>query len=349
MNDEKKAIVLDTNFIIEHKKDLRNVVEKLSSFFDVYVTQISISERLSQKYLELKKAYERIEELKEQYSKYVTIRLKKTFEEKFEADKKYTSEGYVKQFGNKIIPFNPSENVLKEVMDRVFMKAPPFVDADKASDKGFKDTLLWISLLDYFKHNKGYNNITFVTRDKGFINYIDVLQTEFLSKTGTTIIIKDNDYYSELIADEEKTVLELNEETSTNDISSLELSELRKQISTVIENICSIEVDYHGDQFTFISNTYFQNDKVQNALENMDKTISDHILESSLWPSTIWGPDFLIQDSYKVPIENVHAVSELYKTIKTKHIGFMTPFLNAVCGILNVQYRVPFDEEQMPF
>ena len=55
MNDEKKAIVLDTNFIIEHKKDLRNVVEKLSSFFDVYVTQISISERLSQKYLELKK------------------------------------------------------------------------------------------------------------------------------------------------------------------------------------------------------------------------------------------------------------------------------------------------------
>ena len=55
MSDDslKTAIVLDTNFIIEHIKDIREVHEKLINKFDVYITDISINERISQKYLEL--------------------------------------------------------------------------------------------------------------------------------------------------------------------------------------------------------------------------------------------------------------------------------------------------------
>ena len=42
------ALIFDTNFIIEHSKDLNSVVEKLSKSYEVFVTQLSIDERISQ-------------------------------------------------------------------------------------------------------------------------------------------------------------------------------------------------------------------------------------------------------------------------------------------------------------
>ena len=62
--DEKRAFVFDTNFIIEERKNLKKIIEELSTKFSVYVTQVSIDERISQKYIELKKKYEDIAKLK---------------------------------------------------------------------------------------------------------------------------------------------------------------------------------------------------------------------------------------------------------------------------------------------
>ena len=46
----KQALIFDTNFIIEHSKDLTAVVEKLSKTYEIFVTQLSIDERMSQQY-----------------------------------------------------------------------------------------------------------------------------------------------------------------------------------------------------------------------------------------------------------------------------------------------------------
>ena len=48
MIKEKKVFIFDTNFIIENKK-LNEVVEKLCKDFDVYVTQVSVDERIAQR------------------------------------------------------------------------------------------------------------------------------------------------------------------------------------------------------------------------------------------------------------------------------------------------------------
>ncbi|SKC90433.1 PIN domain-containing protein [Maledivibacter halophilus] len=355
MSDEmlKTAIVLDTNFIIEHIKDLYKILEKLSENFDVYVTEISINERISQKYLKLKSKYEKIESFRKEYDAYAIIKLKKTFEDRFDAEKKYTIKGYEEQFNDKIIRFNPSHNLLKDVMDRVYKKIPPFLNTDNASDKGFKDTLLWMSMMDFFKSIDENVNVIFISNDKGFINYAETLQMEFLTITGKKIDIRKNNYYKDLLG-ETIEVIKV-EDIHDKELSVSEKAELRERISTVIYNICNVlQYDGYGDEYwemAFETNTYFDNKKVKNAFENMEDIIADHILESDISASTIWGFDFMIKDYYKISIEYVEAAIELYKTIKSKYNEYMTPFLNAACEIINRNYReiVESNDDDLPF
>lgn len=353
MSDDslKTAIVLDTNFIIEHIKDIREVHEKLINKFDVYITDISINERISQKYLELKSKYEKIESFKKEYAAYATVELKKTFEDRFEFEKEFTTKGYQKQFRDKIIYFNPSENVLKDIMDRVYKKIPPFLNIDNASDKGFKDTLLWMSMMDFFKEINDNVNVIFISNDKGFTNYIETLQSEFLTKTGKNIDIKNNNYYKDLLGETNEVIK--SKETHDEKLSISDKVELRKQITTIIYNICNVLLhDEYGEEYwstSFETNTFFDNIKLKNAFENIEDILADHALESNIRASIIFGSDFIIKDFYKIPIENIEAAIQLYKTIKSKYSECITPFLNAACEIINNNYKEYVEYPDLPF
>lgn len=355
MSDEtlKTAIVLDTNFIIEHIKDFRKIIEKLSMNFDVYVTEISINERISQKYLELKSKYEKIESFQKEYAAYATIKLKETFEDRHEAEKKFTIKGYEEQFDGKIIRFNPGESTLKDIIDRVYKKIPPFLNTENASDKGFKDTLLWMSMIDFFKTIDENLNVIFISNDKGFVNYVENLQMEFVAITGKKIDIKNNSYYKDLLG-ETLEVVEA-EKIHTKELSASDRIELRERIATAIYNICYVlKHDEFGEEYcgtTFETNTYFDNNKLKNAFDNMSDILAEHILESNIWASIIWSSDFLIKDYNKIPIESVEAAIELYETIKSKYNEYMIPFLNAACEIINRNYRehVESNDDEFPF
>ena len=69
----------------------------------------------------------------------------------------------------------PSDNRFKGIVQRAFDKAPPFGGKEKNSDKGFKDVLIWESILELTYSHK-YANILFYTKDKGFK---EILKEEF--------------------------------------------------------------------------------------------------------------------------------------------------------------------------
>ena len=89
---DKYSIVIDTNFVIENMQGLRELHEKLSENYDVYISEVSINERISQKYIDLKSKYLEIEKYGEKYSVYATIKIKRNFHERFELEKKYTED-----------------------------------------------------------------------------------------------------------------------------------------------------------------------------------------------------------------------------------------------------------------
>ncbi len=62
---------------------------------------------------------------------------------------------------------NPQEKCFERIVKRAFDKAPPFGGKEKNSDKGFKDVLIWESILELAEIHPTVN-IIFYTNDKGF-------------------------------------------------------------------------------------------------------------------------------------------------------------------------------------
>ena len=161
--ENRKALIFDTNFIIENINRFDEIVNNLSGDFNVYVTQVSIDERIAQKCRESKERFSKVEECAKNYSDIAEVKIQKSFEVVCMSYKSTTPTAYKKMFGNNIIPYDKDEKMFVNILDRALMKMPPFPMNDK-SDHGFKDTILWISLIKYFKDN-GEKEIIFLTDD----------------------------------------------------------------------------------------------------------------------------------------------------------------------------------------
>lgn len=77
-----------------------------------------------------------------------------------------------------------NENRFSSIVNRALNKKAPFLGAKGSSDKGFKDAVIWESILEYALKNKG--DYIFISDDKGFK---EELILEFRQVTGLQIEI----------------------------------------------------------------------------------------------------------------------------------------------------------------
>lgn len=347
--NKKKAFVFDTNFIIENI-NLSEVVKNLNENFTVYVTQISIDERISQKYLLMKKIYDNLSEVEVTYKDIAKITVTTPFEKKFEREEKITQKGYNSLFGNNIISFSPDETTLAKIIDRVHKKLPPFSSVDGASDKGFKDTLIWISLLNYFRDN-GEDEIIFVTNDNGFRKYAEELCKEFNKYTEKNIVIKDNIFYKSIKTNESESPLH-------KDITPLpDVNHLREKIYNTISSLIYIEKeDYWGGPYW--DKTFSLNKKVDSAymeiiFERLKQDITEHILELEIPAAIIFGRiDDRVTNGTSIPMEALENALALYEEIKENYPEYLSQFYNAAASIINENYvepQEPVNDSEMPF
>ncbi len=169
---EKKSFLFDTNFIVSMKK-MDEVVSNLESDYVVYVTQISIDERIAQRLRELKQKFDALRKAGQQAKEFAKIYYKKTYEEMAQRHRERIQNCYEQQFGENIIPFAKTEESLEKLIERANNKIPPFSAVENASDKGFKDYLLWVSILAFFKE-KGEQEVEFISNDKAFLHFLDL-------------------------------------------------------------------------------------------------------------------------------------------------------------------------------
>ena len=80
----------------------------------------------------------------------------------------------------------PSNKRFSSIIQRALSKKPPFEGTNKESDKGFKDALLWESIIEYKKHNKA-TQIILYTNDSIFGS--EELKNEFRTLFNEEIII----------------------------------------------------------------------------------------------------------------------------------------------------------------
>lgn len=352
--EEKMAFVFDTNFIIQ-VKNLDEVVANLKDKFSVYVTQISIDERIAQVCREQKEKYDKLEGLQQEYAHIATITLKNTYEDIAEKCRKGMQAKYKKIFGANIIPFSKDEKTFSEILGRALQKQAPFSSDPKASDKGFKDSLLWLSLLDFFKQS-GSDHIVFVSDDSGFKKNAKVLTEEFLNFTGKTIEIKDNGYYQKLI----ETRPEVEEPPVLESIPNIE--QLREEIQSVIGSLCSaVDGNYYGDsweEFTFTTSEKFDSAYIESVFKNLRYIISLHLFEQGVSASEVFkGNDGIANGNVDIPISALENALHLFDRIQQKHPDYIQQFYTAATNILNRNYREGYvvaykpdgDSDELPF
>jgi len=332
--NEKIPIVLDTNFIISYISDISNILKRLSETYYVFISDVSIQERIFHRYLELKEKYKKIEKFSADFSDLIEIKTRQSFEEICEIDKRRIEKSYHDLFKDNIIKFIEKEHSLKIIMDRVYKKIPPFSIAENASDKGFKDTLIWLSILDFFKE-KTWENVIFVTNDKAFRNNSDALCNEFNTFTGKKIVIKDNNFF--------ETPVVTNEELKENIFKSLpDFTALRTKIQENISAIC-FEFSGYGQwgnpefHSLFKLHKILTADDIKKIFENLKIVIEKNIFETSIYAENAFNINGFINVS-PIPITALQEALSLYLNIHDDYKEYLPQFLYTAANIFNGNY-----------
>ncbi len=346
----KKAFVFDTNFIIQNK-ELDEALNKLKEKFTVYITQVSIDERIAQECRDVQKDFDEAERCKTKFLRIATIEFKKTFEEECEFYQTGMQAKYEEYFGDNIIPLKKDGGVLSAVIDRANKRIPPFSSAKDASDKGFKDCLLWISLLGYFKNN-GEEEVVFVTDDGGFKNNADFLCEEFSKVTGKTIVIKPNSYYNELLEAEKS------EPIIKKPASLPDMGQLRDRVEKTIYDLCFVVTydvwDNETEESIFLISQKVDLFVVDLFFGGLEKIVRDHILEKAVLTEDVFTIlDGLSPVMHTVSIDRLESALRLYEEIQEQYPEYLNQFYIAVVNMFNRNYVEPQGvivvDDELPF
>lgn len=231
-------------------KNLNKFIDdnKIRKDIEIYLSEvvfneglIELSERIRAKFKELKKASEQLNILLDDLSirEYDDTFLDEQIKNRFDLK--------IKENNIKIIPSVKIVDPTKLINRAVYYK-PPF----EKGDKGFKDTIIWLSVIEDSKNSEEGLEYLFVTEDKVFITHKTILEEEFKkeSKKHVTIISAD---LLEVVLDSK---LNLN----------IGLNEARKEI---IEKI--------------VKDTIFQNTLERKALKKLSEKSESFSMFSSIY------------------------------------------------------------------
>ncbi len=338
---EKKAFIFDTNFIIQNQ-ELDEALDKLKEQYSVYVSQVSINERIAQQCREVKAKFEEAEKCNLKFSHFASVVFKKTYAEEKAFYEKGVQKRYEKYFGEHIIPFAEDGEMLRTIIDRANQKLPPFSSDKNASDKGFKDCLLWLSILTYFKDN-GEDEVIFVTDDKSaFRNNVDFLQNEFRDVTGKTIAIHPNAYYRETLIQPEKaepSVAEIVEEFPN-------LEAFREEVAEAVGGLLGEESEsYYGDPDwlqTFTTSVPFDKEYAKTFFSGLQTEMFEHLFEESIPASVLLNFDGRVTDGdIEIPMQSLEKVLKVYKAVLKNYPQYCDQFYEAAAKVLNRNYYKP--------
>lgn len=347
---DKIALIFDTNFIMEHSKDLNIIVDKLRNIYEVFVTQLSIDERISQQCLNLKGKYDKIEELSNDIKAFARVDFLVSFDEYERNQREGIQRNYENLFQNKIIPFSKSKETFSTIIDRVYKKEPPFING--SSDKGFKDTILWLSLIEYFSKNSDFQSVLFVSNDHGFTENAEILKKEFNLKTPLTIEIKNNDFLNKLVQEEKEDNV-LNNNGITN-IKSEELNELRQDVQRILSRICTgTSFNPYEDGYRtyplFKISSYLEVTQIEDMLNNLQNILFNDLFATQFLFSSLFSGIYVFKDEYYIPRDDIESLKKLYDKIRSNYKQVLPQFYKVVTELINRNYDSNDFPEDIPF
>lgn len=346
MNNKIK-IIIDSNYIYDFSTDrIINMVKDYNEFGGTYIPEVVIDELVQ-------KDIDYIEEVNKNRKKSAILSHSITTKN---LDDKYIDDlrsHYSKLFYGNVIKL--SNIKIGEMYNRALKKRPPFSNDKNASDKGFKDSLIWASILE--DQHTDYEEVILLTNDNSFIQNKDILEEEFQEKHNIKISflrtlnklsqndipksgsknIKNADNHQKIIGDFKK------------------LEDFREDLDRILERL-TFERVYNGfdeyyekQRFTLFEKIKINELSIGKILDNLNSLLRNNIMRHNLSPN-----DFLkVFDEFNLWEEkediNTQDIIELYDLLyKTdKELGeYSDSMVKAIVDYINVN---TFDSKNNPF
>lgn len=334
----KNVVIVDTNFLVNNTGNIKEIVKELQEKeIEVYVPELVKEEFINIQLRKLEEAYSKLENLKN-LQKIIDLKYRKKEVTRKMIEGIYNNI-FEENFKNKIIVYN-KEGMLDRVLERNKYKKPPFYNENNSSDKGFKDTIILLTIIDSISSFGDDAIFYFITSDNGFIKYKNEIEKEIFDKCAKNITIvegKDkNKVYKELNIVEEKS----NQEEKTENIFSKEeinIEEIRKRINELMDIfIWTTSFDYYGnlqDERRFEISNYINNEKTEKFLNSIDGIIEDNIFRNEILVETFFETDEWVFSKNSIDVDTMKEISELYK--KVKDTKYKEAFINYISQRIN--------------
>lgn len=334
----KNIVIVDTNFLVNNTGNIKEIVKELQEKeIEVYVPELVKEEFINIQLRKLEEAYSKLENLKN-LQKIIDLKYRKKEDTRKMVEGIYNNI-FEENFKNKIIVYN-KESMLDRMLERNKYKKPPFYNENNSSDKGFKDTIILLTIIDFISSFGDDAIFYFITSDNGFIKYKNEIEKEIFDKCAKNITIvegKDkNKVYKELNIVEEKS----NQEEKTENIYSKEeinIEEIRKRINELMDIfIWTTSFDYYGnlqDERRFEISNYINNEKTEKFLNSIDGIIEDNIFRNEILVETFFETNEWVFSKNSIDVDTMKEISELYK--KVKDTKYKEAFINYISQRIN--------------
>ena len=352
-----KIIILDTNFLVANTGKINEIIPKLEkNNYHVYVPKMVQEEYINIQLRKIKELYKKIENIKNNND---FLNLKYENEEKV---LKWNENGYNRSFkdyfGNNIIEYERN-NILDNVLARNRYKEPPFYDEPNSSDKGFKDTIIWLSIKEFI--NKYENDETFfyyITSDNGFIKYKDSLEKEIENKHFEIVDIKDaNKLYSKFSIEVAENQEEIEENIFDSISNELNLDEAREKINNLMWEFNNyVNVDYYGNENVenrYIIKKLISYNETEIFLNHISRVIKDNFFRKTINPESIFPIECEVySNGAEINLDTLRDIDVLYHQVsKTEYkkafIQFIMQKINE--NKVNEVTFINAEDDDLPF
>ena len=352
-----KIIILDTNFLVANTGKINEIIPKLEkNNYHVYVPKMVQEEYINIQLRKIKELYKKIENIKNNND---FLDLKYENEEKV---LKWNENGYNRSFkdyfGNNIIEYERN-NILDNVLARNRYKEPPFYDEPNSSDKGFKDTIIWLSIKEFI--NKYENDETFfyyITSDNGFIKYKDSLEKEIKNKQFEIVDIKDaNKSYSKFSIEVSENQEEIEGNIFDSISNELNLDEAREKINNLMWEFNNyVNVDYYGNENVenrYIIKKLISYNETETFLNHISRVIKDNFFRKTINPESIFPIECEVySNGAEINLDTLRDIDGLYHQVsKTEYkkafIQFIMQKINE--NKVNEVTFINAEDDDLPF
>lgn len=350
----EKIIIFDTNFLIANSDKNTANIEKLNeNGYKTYITETIKDEYINSKLRERKNEYDKLNKMKIKLPE-ANINFKD--QEKCLNIVKHSYNKTLNDiFKDGIIKYDKT-TMLDRVLERNIYKLPPFIPETNqtTSDKGFKDTIIFLTMVDFLKNISEEAETYFVTKDNGFTKYKATIEDEVssLCKPKFTII-NENKYeglfdYLNIYRPQENT-----KNIFEGNINEIDLDDIKAKLNDIILKI-KYEENGGFDEFSgpYDVKRYTVYKKIdsrdaENFLDVIEQTIYENIFDKKIDFSKFFDSNIDIESYYPIDSHIMEELSNLYK--KVRNTKYKKAFINFIVENINYNYTEKSNEDDLPF